>query len=211
MMDVSCDSVSREKQTPQLSPSISDTMITTSVSTFMTKLLTKLWLPFCLRFFSIYVWSSVRVVTCVYALSMCVRDSVTACCLVSEVTNVSLQVDHLSRPVALLVNEVREPQSTPSSPLSHQHGQTRTHERSRRSHHLLLQPSFSLLTSTTNKREALHQQEVGEAAVAHSGQSLASIFSKFLERLCLFQSSVMTGKLAYPCNVKKWKSLGPKK
>lgn len=35
------------------------------------------------------------------------------CCIVSEVTNVSHQVAHLSSPAALLVNEVREPQSTP--------------------------------------------------------------------------------------------------
>lgn len=55
-------------------------------------------------------------VPCVRMVSSCV--STTVRCAVSGVTNVSQQVDRLSSPTALLVNEVREPQSTQSAPLS---------------------------------------------------------------------------------------------
>lgn len=50
-------------------------------------------------------------------IAVCCHGPINVCYTVTEVTNVFHQVDHLSSPTAPLVNEVREPQSTQSSPL----------------------------------------------------------------------------------------------
>lgn len=74
--------------------------------------------------------------------------STTVCYTVSGVTNVSHQVDRLSSPTALQVNEVREPQSTQSAPLS----PTWTNRKAWAITPLRLSPSYSMFTY--NKRES---------------------------------------------------------